>query len=48
MKRNKKENLKEDYIQIKLTAKEKQILKENADKCGMSISQYIRTLCIYD
>ena len=48
MKKNKEKNLKEEYIQIKLTTQEKQKLKEKADKCGMSISQYIRTLCIYE
>ena len=39
--------LKEQYIQIKVTETEKQKLKENADAKGMSISQFIRTLCVY-
>lgn len=39
--------LKNDYLFVKLTAKEKQILKANAERRGMSISQYVRTQCVY-
>ena len=40
-------DLKQSYIQIKLTEKEKQMLKLNAERRGLTISQYIRTQCIY-
>lgn len=40
--------LKNFYLQIKLTKTEKEILKQKADKLGMNISQYIRTKCIYN
>lgn len=40
-------DIKTTVIQIKLTEKEKEKLKSNADANGMSISQYIRTKCIY-
>lgn len=40
--------LKKDYLQIKLTKKEKEILKQKADELGMNLSQYIRTKCIYN
>lgn len=43
-----KKELKQDYVLIKLTSKEKQVLKEKADKLGMNTSQYIRTKCIYN
>lgn len=39
--------MKQEYIQIRLTEKEKKKLKQNADKLGMSISQFIRTQCVY-
>lgn len=39
--------LKEVYIHIKMTEKEKQALKINAERRGMSISQYVRSQCIY-
>lgn len=34
-------------IQIKLSETEKKILKERANAMGLTISQYIRTKCIY-
>ena len=39
--------LRETYIHIKVSEQEKEKLKSNAEKVGMTISQYIRTKCIY-
>ena len=39
--------MKEEHLHIKVTAKEKKILIQNAEKAGMTISQFIRTQCIY-
>lgn len=43
-----KKELKEKLVQIKLTEKEKQKLQEKASEKGMSMTQYIRTRCIYN
>lgn len=43
----KMKDLRETYIHIKVSEKEKEKLKENAEKVGMTISQFIRTKCIY-
>jgi hypothetical protein len=43
----KMKELRETYIHIKVSEKEKEKLKSNAEKAGMTISQYIRTKCIY-
>ena len=39
--------LKQSYVHIKLTETEKEKLKEIASGKGMTISQYVRTYCIY-
>lgn len=39
--------LRETYIHIKVSEQEKEKLKENAESLGMTISQFIRTKCIY-
>lgn len=41
-------NLKEFYVQIRLTEKEKKTLQQKANKEGMTLAQYIRTKCIYN
>lgn len=35
------------YVHIKVTETEKEKLKQKAEKRGMTVSQYIRTKCIY-
>lgn len=39
--------LRETYIHIKVSEQEKEKLRSNAEKVGMTISQFIRTKCIY-
>lgn len=43
-----KKESKERLVQIKLTDKEKKILQQKAIENGMSMTQYIRTKCIYN
>lgn len=43
----KMKELRETYIHIKVSEQEKEKLRSNAEKVGMTISQYIRTKCIY-
>lgn len=42
-----KKELKQCLVQIKLTEKEKAKLQQKATENGMSMTQYIRTKCIY-
>lgn len=33
-------------LAIKLTPREKELIKENADKCGLNVTEYILALCV--
>ena len=40
--------MKGEQIQLRLTAKEKEKLKENAAKLGVSMSKYVLLKCVYE
>ena len=40
-----KKNLKDAFIRIRVTEQEKQLIKEKADKKGLSITDFVKT-CI--
>jgi len=40
--------MKEEKIQIRLTAEEKKKLKQNASKLGVSMSKYVLLKCVYE
>jgi len=46
--RKKEEDLRGKRIVVHVTQKEKDMVEAIADRRGMEVSTYIRTICIYD